>query len=333
MNEIRWGIVGTGDVSAAIVPDFELVFGARLTAVCSRSQARADQFATEHGIARRFTDLGSMLDSGAIDALYIATPHGTHHPIALQAIGAGIHVMIEKPISTHEHLVRDIFDRAAAAGCFAMEAMWMMYSPTIAGLRQAVASGEIGEVRSVRASFGVPFPRDSGSRWSAELGGSTLLDQGIYAVTLAGMLLGELNHATGWARVEAGVDVTVHADLEYADGRFAQIAASAVEYIDLTASINGTSGWITLDAPFWATDRFSVHTPATSLLGADQRRFDLEGNGFAPMIREATLAILSGSLVAEEHSPAQCLSAFRQLGAIRSAVRLSDDPNRKQVSP
>lgn len=54
-------------------------------------------------------------------------------------------------------------------------------------IEAVVAKDPVGEVRSVRASFGIAFPTDTGSRWSAELHGSTLLDQGIYHVTSATM--------------------------------------------------------------------------------------------------------------------------------------------------
>lgn len=320
MRRIRWGIVGTGDVSSAIAPDFALVDGAQLTAVCSRSQERAREFADSHGIGLPCDDLDRMLGSGTVDAVYIATPHITHHPIAVRALDAGIHVLIEKPIATSEELARDIFAHATAAGCFAMEAMWTKFNPAIAGLLRAVADGEIGDVRSVRASFGIPFPRGTGSRWSSELGGSTLLDQGIYPVTIATMLLGEFASVTGRATVEAGVDVALHASLEYPDGRFAQIAASVLEFIDPTASINGTAGWITLDAPFWATDSFTVHRPTSSLADSDRRSFTVEGHGFAPMIRAATDAIRAGDVTADQHTPAQTLSVFRQLDAIRTTL-------------
>lgn len=320
MNELRWGIVGTGDVSASIVPDFALVPEATVTAVCSRSQARAEAFARKHGIERVFAGLENMLCSGAVDAVYIATPHGTHHEIAMRALEAGVHVMIEKPIATNHALAKQIFDRGAERGLFVMEAMWTKFSPTIRGLIRTVSDGAIGDVRSVRASFGVPFPRGIGSRWSAELGGSTLLDQGIYAVTVASLLMGDARSVTGNAVLEDGVDVTVHADLTYAGDRFAQIAASAVEFIDLTASISGTRGWITLAAPFWASNSYTVHNQSAETLGGHTHTFEIEGAGFAPMIREATTAVLAGLHAVAAHNPDDTLATFRTLDLIRSSV-------------
>ena len=123
-----------------------------------------------------------------IDAVYIATPHVTHFDIASEAIAAGRHVLCEKPLGMNEREVRELAARAADAGVFLMEAMWMKFNPLYARLAQLIAEGVLGEVRSVRAAFGAAFPQDGSSRWMP--GGSTLLDQGIYPVTLAHMLLG-----------------------------------------------------------------------------------------------------------------------------------------------
>ncbi len=132
--------------------------------------------------------------------------------------------------------VRDLDGEARRSGVFLMEAMWTKFNATIARVQAEVRSGGLGVVRSVRASFGVPFPEGVGSRWRPELGGSALLDQGIYPVTLAVMFLGRPTRvrAVGVVR-PGGVDVTEHLTLEYPDGRFAQLASSMVEVIDPSA--------------------------------------------------------------------------------------------------
>ncbi|NKF32302.1 Gfo/Idh/MocA family oxidoreductase, partial [Pseudomonas sp. BGM005] len=111
------------------------------------------------------------------------TPHVTHFDYARQALELGRHVLCEKPIALNAHEVRELASIAARSGAFLMEAMWMKFNPLHQRVVEIVQSGAIGEVRSVRGAFGAPFPRDDSSRWKP--GGSTLLDQGIYPVTLA----------------------------------------------------------------------------------------------------------------------------------------------------
>ena len=215
-----------------------------MTAVASRDAARADAFADEFGIAERFSGRHDMFASD-IEAVYIATPHVTHFDIASEAIAAGKHVLCEKPLGMNEREVRELAARAADAGVFLMEAMWMKFNPLYARLAQLIADGVLGDVRSVRAAFGGAFPQDGSSRWMP--GGSTLLDQGIYPVTLAHMLLGrpETVSARGTVR-EDGVDLREDFTLGYADARFAQGASSMVEWIDPSAAISGTGAYVTI---------------------------------------------------------------------------------------
>ena len=74
---------------------------------------------------------------------------------------------------------------ASESGAFLMEAMWMKFNPLYLRLREIVDAGAIGEIRSVRSSFGAPFPRDDSSRWKP--GGSALLDQGTWHVLEDGL--------------------------------------------------------------------------------------------------------------------------------------------------
>lgn len=76
-----------------------------------------------------------------------------------EALLAGKHVLVEKPMAMNAAEVADLFGLAAARGVFLMEAMWMKFTPGFLRLREEIARGRIGEVRSVRAAFGAPFPR------------------------------------------------------------------------------------------------------------------------------------------------------------------------------
>jgi predicted dehydrogenase len=320
-DAVRWAFVGTGDVSKSIAADFGTESGSKRVAVASRSAAGGSDFASQFGFERS-GDLEEVLSMPDVDAVYIATPHGTHRDIALKALAAGKHVLIEKPMGIDRAQVEEIFEAASARGLFAMEAMWMKFSGSFRKLMDHVAEGAIGDVRSVRASFGVAFPTDQGSRWSAELHGSTLLDQGIYPVTMAMMVLGSPDEiiARGSMRPD-GVDLAEHVTFEYDGGRYAQLAASMVDYAEPTASINGTKGWISVPWPFWATDRFATHSgELMELFQPTTTETAREGNGFVPMIRAANEAIKAGGLESPLHTRAATLEVFRVLDEIRSQL-------------
>ncbi len=295
-HPVRWGIAGTGSISQQMAADFALTGNSQTIAVSSRNVETAGAFAETFGIALPYGRYDDLLADGTVEAVYIGTPHATHYEMAKRTMEAGKHVLCEKPVTLNSDELADLLAAAKAAGVFFMEAMWMKFNPTFVSLRELLDSGEIGEVRSVRAAFGLPFPHDDSSRWKAELFGSTLLDQGIYPITLAEMLLGSPDEARARGVVRPdGVDLTEHITFDYTDGRFAQLAASMVEFIDLSASINGTRGWVTIPGPFWPASEYTVHRPSADDFRAERRvQFERHGNGYVPMLRAVSTAIRDG---------------------------------------
>jgi predicted dehydrogenase len=178
-----------------------------------------------------------------------------------------------------------------------MEGMWMKFNPAFRRLHEEIREGTIGEPRNVRAAFSVPFPEDGGSRWDINRSGSTLLDQGIYPVTLAHSVFGSpvAIHAAGTVR-DDGIDIAQHFTLEYDGGRFAQCASGMTEFSDPSASVSGTHGWVSLPAPFWATTDLTIHAGASfeSIFTPPPLPLPQEGNGYVPMLREVTDAIIDG---------------------------------------
>lgn len=320
-DTLRWGVIGTGDVSAQFVPDINHSSSAVAAAVCSRTLARAREFADLHAIPTAYDDVAALLEDGSVDIVYIATPHGTHHDLGVAALDAGKHVLIEKPMALNTGEVRSLIDAARRNGRFLMEAMWMKYNPAITDLRLLLHQGRIGEVRSLRASFGAPFPLGVGSRWNAELGGSALLDQGIYTVTLARMLLGEpAKIDVSSTSFTPGVDQTEWMTFHYSTGRFAQLSSSMVEWIEPSASVNGTRGWMRLDVPFWASRSLSISAGDGLALEHETREYEIHGNGFVPMIDAVGDALRSGWLEHPSHPLSETLATFTLLDEIRTHI-------------
>ncbi|THG31649.1 Gfo/Idh/MocA family protein [Naasia lichenicola] len=332
MSALRWGVAGTGGISRQITADFALVAEADVVAVSSRAQATADAFADDFDIPERFDDYSRMLDSD-IDAVYIGTPHVTHFGLARQALLRGRHVLCEKPIGLNAAEVRELAAVARSSGVFLMEAMWMKFSPLHRLLKTLVDDGAIGEVRSVRAAFGAPFPKDGSSRWKP--GGSTLLDQGIYPVTLGHELLGEplRIEASGTVR-EDGVDLRQAYTLHYPDARFLQGASSMEEFLDQSASVSGTEGWITIDSGFWYASQLAVHRfsmPAGETV--TEHEAQRQGHGYTPMLRETTQAILRGEVEHPLHTLDATVRVFDTLDEIRRQITAPTTERAAEPSP
>ena len=226
--EIRWGVVGPGRIAEKVVEDFAVVDGARAVAVASRSLARAQDFAGRHGIERAHGSYASILADPEVDVLYVATPHTSHAAIARAALEAGKALLVEKSFTATSAGARGVVELARSRGVFVMEAMWTRFQPAVVALREAIASGAIGEVRCVQADLGVERAFDPQDRlFSLELGGGALLDLGVYVVSFAQLLLGTPDTVTAaGSRFETGVDAEASLLLGYADGRSAVLTTS-----------------------------------------------------------------------------------------------------------
>jgi predicted dehydrogenase len=321
MTAVSWGVIGTGDISKSISSDLALVPDAHRAVVASRSADRASEFAAEFGFDRSVGSVDELLADPAVDIVYVATPHATHKDLAIRALRAGKHVLIEKPVGVDAAEAREVADESQRQGRFAMEAMWMKFNPTYRRLLDELRDGTIGELRSVRASFGIAFPPGVGSRWSAEMHGSTLLDQGIYPITLALDTLGAPTSITSVGRMtDDGIDLSEHVTLEFEGGRFAQLAASMVEWIDPTASLNGTTGWVHVPFPFWATDRYSVFGGRT-LFDPRVEIGGRTGQGYVPMLVAVQDALGEGLIEHPAHPWSAVDAVFGVMDTVRAQLR------------
>jgi predicted dehydrogenase len=324
---IRWGVIGTGNISERFVPDLQVTSLGNVTGVWGRSQERTAGFAEQFDIPFATTDRAELLARDDIDAVYIATPMQTHRDIAIESLAAGKHVLIEKPMAMSTAEVDEIFAAAQAAGRFAMEAMWMRFNPVHLDVFRRIGEGVLGEIRSVRASFGMPFRAGAGKATVAD-GGSIWLDRGIYAVTLAQWALGEPIAIHAESRFMSGTDVAGHATLEFEGGAFAHIACSGVDFLDLSAAISGTQGWIGIDPMFWAATSGEVRAGSMEALfhTPDRIEHPREGNGFRPMLVSVQSALAAGHLQHPDHDHQATRSVALTLDSIRRQGHGPEEP-------
>jgi xylose dehydrogenase (NAD/NADP) len=218
---VKWGLLSTALINEAILagaaesPDVDVI------AVASRDEARAQNYAREHGIERAYGSYEALVADVDVEAVYVSLPNSLHGEWALRALEAGKHVLVEKPFSRRPAEVEQAFEAAEAAGLVLSEGFMWRHHPQTARLLELVESGAIGRPRLVRAAFGFSLAEERGSadtRFDPALDGGALMDVGSYCVNALRLFGGEPQRARGEQVVgPSGVDVVFTGTLSFAD--------------------------------------------------------------------------------------------------------------------
>jgi predicted dehydrogenase len=249
---LRWGILAPGEIAAFWVRSVLTNTDQVVVAAASRSIERAQAFADTHGLARAYGSYEQLVADPDIDIVYIAAPHSEHRALALLAIAAGKHVLVEKPIALNAREACEIAEAARTAGVFAMEAMWSRFLPQTSIVAQLLADQALGEVLTVTADFGAVFDFDPLHRaFNPALGGGALLDIGVYPAWFAHFVLGAPQRVTATGTLAStGVDDQAALILDYASGAQAALTTSMRVATPLAAVASGTIARIELPTQF-----------------------------------------------------------------------------------
>ncbi len=183
---IRWGVIGTGHITEKVMPAIKGTAGCELYAVASRTQEKAEEFASRWGCAKAYGSYDDFFADSDIDAVYVATPHVSHAELSIRALNAGKHVVCEKPAGVNAAQLRQVLAVAEKAGKFFMEAMWTRFQPAWLRAMKLISSGKIGTVKAISADFCFDgSPRPTERLFTPALAGGALLDVGIYSVMAA----------------------------------------------------------------------------------------------------------------------------------------------------
>ncbi|MDF2442686.1 MAG: hypothetical protein JWR01_889 [Subtercola sp.] len=258
-NGLRWGILATGGIASAFATDLQ-ANGFQLTAVGSRSQQSADEFAVRFGGITAHASYEQLVADPEVDVVYVATPHPFHEENALLAIAAGKHVLVEKAFTLNARQAETIVDAAREAGVVVLEAMWTRFLPHMVRIREIIAAGTLGDVRTVLADHNQKLSADPHHRMNApELGGGAVLDLSIYPVSFAVDLLGVPTGVLASASLTAtGVDRQTAIILEHEGGRQSVLHAALDTAGPNTATVLGTDARIEIDRTWYMPTPFRV---------------------------------------------------------------------------
>jgi predicted dehydrogenase len=263
-----------------------------LYAVAARDAERSAAFAARFGASHSYGDYRSLIEDPEVDMVYVATTHPFHREQALMAIGAGKHVLIEKPLALNAASAREVLSAARDKGVFAMEAVWMRANPLILKAHEIVTRGVIGDVVAVQADFSIDVPFDPTHRlYDLANGGGALLDLGIYPIHFALLFLGrpDLQQVLGTLS-PTGSDAVAAVQWGYRSGAVAQLRCATTAWAPGRATLVGTTGSMSVE-PWFVNPRRLVVTTAEG-----ESIVEGDGTAYGPQIEEVERCVRGGLL-------------------------------------
>jgi predicted dehydrogenase len=252
---VRIGILGAARIAgSSVVRPARRVSGVTVAAVAARDPLRASGYARSHGIPVTYSRYEELLADPSLDAIYVPLPNALHGRWTARALEAGKHVLCEKPFTANADEAREIAALADSTGLVVMEAFHYRYHPLSQRILDIVASGELGELRSVDAVLCVPMPPTARNiRWNYELGGGSMMDLGCYAVHMVRTFSGEEPVVVdAEARVhDESIDRFLRAELAFPSGATGSttVAMWSAKLFSLRLDIRGSHGSMRVSRP------------------------------------------------------------------------------------
>ena len=174
--------------------------GAELVAVVNHKAESMATFANDFGIPRQYETMEALLKDGNVDALIVATPNYLHAPQTIAALNAGVHVMVEKPMSISAQEAEQMCEAAEKSGALLMVAHCWRFDPDVLWLKEQ--SQKLGKIIRTKGIGVHPHWGPSGWFTIKEFaGGGALADMGIHALDTARFLLSDSKPIAVYAKI------------------------------------------------------------------------------------------------------------------------------------
>ncbi|MEO8062928.1 MAG: Gfo/Idh/MocA family oxidoreductase [Pseudomonadota bacterium] len=291
METLGFGFIGAGAIANFHAQAVAASTGGRLVGVVSRRRVTAEAFAQLHEIGFAGDNVNELLKQPGLDAVCITTPSALHLEPALQAIRAGKHLMIEKPLDATVAGTDQILREAENAGVRVGSIFQARFGDAARALKAAVDAGRFG--RMVLASCYVKWNRTAEyyNGWKGKLsedGGGALINQAIHGVDLLQWFAGMPVEVFAWTtqrvhKIES--EDTCVAALKFGSGAFGTLEASTALWPGFSRRIEicGENGSAVMEDDDIASWEFRVPQPGDEKLRATRESGSMGSGAAAPM--------------------------------------------------
>src|SRR5579859_6153511 len=230
-QELRLGMIGCGQISERFFVQARELEGVTYTATCAAHLESAQRKAQEHGVGWSTDDHHALLARSDVDAVVITTPHQLHARMAIDALRAGKHALVEKPMATRWLDALELRATVEETG-LTLSALPYDQTPAILTALSHVRPDVLGKITAVEAELSIPGPPRSNWYYSKEAEGGAMLDTACYALSRIATFMGPATRLACFTntlvpmrlcgdggRVNSEVDDNVTMILEYPGGQ------------------------------------------------------------------------------------------------------------------
>lgn len=228
MNQLNWGIIGCGDVTEVKSgPAFSKVPNSRLVAVMRRDARKAADYAQRHNVPTWYDEADALINDPDVNAIYVATPPGSHAEYAIRAMRAGKPVYVEKPMALNAEECAAMNQVSRETGVPLFVAFYRRALPYFLKVKELIDQHVIGKIRLVTIQLHQQPIAQSGEsqpNWRVlpeVSGGGLFHDLASHQFDFLEYVLGPIKSASGMARNQAGLypaDDIVVANFEFESG-------------------------------------------------------------------------------------------------------------------
>jgi predicted dehydrogenase len=296
---LRVGVIGGGAAAERIhLPALQRTAGIELAAIVDPVKARTDDLAERFGVRAGFNNHRDAI--GHIDAAILGVPHQLHAPIAIDLLGAGVHVLVEKPMALTTAECDAMIAAAESSGALLAVGLLRRFAPTLRWTKETLGGGLLGDVRSFDIREGVVYrwPVRSAAMFSPACGGVTA-DIGAHILDLVLWWFGDCARLQYWDDAAGGVEADAVIELETANGVTGRIELSRTRHLRNSCIIRGERGTLEVGTKTDSTIRLTPEHGQTTLAGrattADQQPPGTLADLFAWQIADFVGAVTTGT--------------------------------------
>ena len=253
-KKVKWGILSTASIGTKhVIPALMKGEFCDVQAIASRNKVAAEKVAERFDIPRAYGSYEELLMDDEIEAVYIPLPNHLHVLWSIKAIQAGKHVLVEKPVGLSSEEARKLLDESRKYPSLkVMEAFMYRHHPQWIKVKEMVANGVIGRLRTIQSSFSFFLDDPEHIVNNKESGGGSLMDIGCYPISLSRFLFNaepKKVYANIEVHPEFETDTLATVLLEFEEGT-SSFFSSTLMSDNQQVEIFGTEGSIEFEIPF-----------------------------------------------------------------------------------